>query len=293
MSSAVVIATKGRAGVVAATVHSIRRAAPAIPILIIGTCPADIADVSVEGPTFPRVGPSGLTRQRNEGIRQAEKFAPGLIYFFDDDIELHPAYFEYVEAFMAARPGVVAGSGQVEADGHVTRAEAIRRLTRAAPGAEEQFRTAGRHWTLYGCNMFIRAAALRRVQFDERLPRYSWGEDYAISIALRRIGLVGRLNRALCVHLKDGGGRIDHRQLAFAMSSNVFYFHRAGCVHHHQAIATLRLLYLLAFRIPLLEVRRHRLTRMQTVQWWMGWIAAVREILSGRSRPENLAIRYP
>src|SRR5690606_23710434 len=231
------------------------------------------------------------TKQRNFGIRMARAFSPDVVYFFDDDIEVHRDYFNTVETLLEQRPDIVAGSGTTLADGNITREEARALVDRTDTPATDAFRIDGKHWTLYGCNMFMRASAFERVAFDERLPLYSWGEDYAISIALRSLGLVGRFNRALCIHLKTTGARLRPAHLAFSMSSNVFYFFRTGCTHTRGVTSIVRFFYVLTFWIPFAEVRRRRMTSVQTLQWWGGWLQAIGEMVTGRSRPENLLLR--
>lgn len=291
MRSAVILATKGRPAVVAATLESIGRVDPSRTIFVVGTCPEDLAAITPGANLHCVIGPTGLTRQRNFGVRLALATDPDLLYFFDDDIELHRDYFTAVEKLLTDRADVVAGSGTVLINGDVTRADARERLQDPPLPATEAFRSQGKHWILYGCNMFIRARAFDSVEFDERLPLYSWGEDYAVSIALRRLGLVGRLNSAFCVHLHDQSGRINWRQLAFAMSTNVYYFYRSGCVHRPGPMALVRLLFLLTIRIPVIEVRRRGVPVGARWNWWRGWLDAVGEILLGRSQPENLLRR--
>ena len=78
--------------------------------------------------------------------------------------------------------------------------------------------------------MIIRREAALEERFDETLPHYSFGEDYEMSIRLRRHGLVGRFSTGLLVHLKASSGRLNRKRLAWSTIANNWRFHTRFCL---------------------------------------------------------------
>ena len=288
---AVVIASKGRPEVLRETLGSVLaiRGEPQIVIVV-----PDAADLCGEISAEPRirtiVGPSGATVQRNAGIAALDLDALELVVFFDDDVEVHPEYLTRLGALLDAHPDIVGGSGHALRDGDISREEARAEVSRWQPSGEDFFRTEGKHWVLYGCNMFMRASALKEVRFDENLPSFAFAEDYEISIRLRRIGSVGRFNNAVCVHLRTPGGRVNLRRVSYAMIANNLYFLRKGSVHLPRGRAILRFLYLAFFFIPFVEfVRRSRgAPWREKLRWWEGCVRAWLDMLLGRCSPSRI-----
>ena len=291
MRSAIVIASKGRPAVLEETLASLLQLEGSPRIVVVVT---SAADLPAGRPGHPRIqtlmGHEGATFQRNAGIAALDLDALDAVVFFDDDVEVHPAYLTRVGTLLAARPDIVAGSGHMLRDGNVTREDARAEIARWRADGSDAFRAEGRHSTLYGCNMFIRAAALKHTRFDENLPSFAFAEDYEISIRLRRIGLVGRFNNAVAVHLKWPGGRVNLRRVSYAMIANNLYFLRKGSVPPPRSVAVLRFLYLALVRVPLIEfAQRCRHTDWRAkLAWWDGCGRAWLDMLTGRCQPSRI-----
>jgi GT2 family glycosyltransferase len=104
---------------------------------------------------------------------------------------------------------VVAMTGTLLADGNISR-EAARALVEqdATWTREPSLRDRGPHHVLYACNAVIRSRPLRQTLCDENLPLYSYGEDYELSLRLKKFGKVGRLSNAVGVHLQTQAARV-------------------------------------------------------------------------------------
>jgi GT2 family glycosyltransferase len=286
---AVVIASKGRPQILGATLESLRRLRGSPEVVVVVPAEADLCDLSAHPQIQTVVGPDGSTFQRNAGIAALNLGELDAVVFFDDDVEVHPDYLTRLAGLLDARPDIVAGSVRALRDGGLTREEARAEVAAWRVAEADHFRTTGKHWVLYGCNMFIRADALKAVKFDENLPSFAFGEDYEISIRLRRLGDVGRFNNAVCVHLKTPAGRVDPRRVSYAMIANNLYFLRKGSVHLSPGKARLRFLYLAFFQVPFVEFfRRCRGVPWRgKLQWWEGCARAWLDILRGRCTPRE------
>ncbi len=284
---AVVIASKGRPSILRDTIGSIQRLNGAPKIVVVVPRVTDSCELSAYPEIETIVGPDGATFQRNAGISALDLDNLDVVFFFDDDVEVHPEYLTRVSATMDAHPEIVAGSGRPLRDGGVTREEARSAVACWQATGENHLRTEGKHWVLYGCNMFMRAAVLKNVRFDENLPSFAFAEDYEISIRLSRIGIVGRLNNAVCAHLKTPANRVDLRRVSYAMIANNFYFLHKGSVHLPHRKARLRFLYLALIHVPFLEVLRkcRGMPWSSRIQWWEGCARAWIDIGRGHCTP--------
>lgn len=288
---AVVIASKGRPRVLGETLESIFRLHGDPRVVVVVPEAADLCEGMSSHPRIQIiVGPEGATVQRNAGIAALNLSKLEAVVFFDDDVEVHPEYLSRLAALLEACPEIIAGSGQALRDGDIMREEARSEVARWQPSDADHFRTEGKHWVLYGCNMFIRARALKDVQFDENLPSFAFAEDYEISIRLSRMGSVGRFNNAACVHLKSPGGRVNLRRVSYAMIANNLYFLRKGSVHLPRGRAILRFLYLAFFFVPFIEIARRcrGVPWRGRLQWWEGCLRAWLDMLLGRCAPSGI-----
>jgi GT2 family glycosyltransferase len=162
-----------------------------------------------------------------------------LLLFVDDDVELHRDYARFACELFASHPEIVAASGNVVVDASILRADAIGILAEAQIPRSD-FKSRGKDSVLYGCNMVLRRETALQERFDEALPLYSFGEDYEISIRLRRLGLVGRFSTERLVHLKEATGRLNRKRLAWSIMANNRYFIRKGSTHLPPHLAYLR-----------------------------------------------------
>ncbi len=288
---AVVIASKGRPGVLGETIESIHRLHGDPKVVVVVPSSADLCEgLAAYTDIQTIIGPDGATFQRNAGIAALNLDELDVVVFFDDDVEVHPEYLTRLGILMDARPDLIAGSGFALRDGNITRMEARSMIAYWQPVEADQFRTKGKHWVLYGCNMFLRAHVLKHVRFDETLPSFAFGEDYEISIRLSRIGSVGRFNNAACVHLRTPSGRVNLRRVSYAMIANNLYFLHKGSVHLPPGRARLRFLYLAFFNVPFVECSRrcYGMPWQCKLQWWKGCVRAWMDMLQGHCTPSGL-----
>jgi len=236
------------------------------------------------------VGPAGGSAQRNTAIRQVP-LNIRYIAFFDDDIELHPTYLEHAVSFLEKNPNVVAISGVMLADGNISRAAARALLERdrtwmSAPSLQDK----GRHHVLYACNAVVRTEYLRETFFDENLPLYSYGEDYELSLRLKRFGGVGRLSNAVGVHLKTQAARVSGKRYGYAMVANNWYFIQKGVCHLAAPWSYVRFALVIVLKRLCMNLGDALSGRLQRDPWGQihGNLLALMDIIWGRSSPKRI-----
>jgi GT2 family glycosyltransferase len=227
---AIVIATKDRPAILGKTLESIKRQRRPAEHVFVSVSSLKDAPAENDGVTV-LVGPAGGSAQRNTAIRQVPLDVK-YIAFFDDDVELHPSYLEQAVDYLEKNADVVALSGMMIADGNITREEAAALLDQDKTWmSNPSLRDHGPHHILYACNALVRAKPLRETMFDENLPLYSYGEDYDLSMRLKKFGRVGRLSNAIGVHLQTQAARISGKRYGYAMIANNWYFIQKGVTH--------------------------------------------------------------
>jgi GT2 family glycosyltransferase len=209
-----------------------------------------------------------------------------LLLFVDDDVELHRDYALCACELFAAHPEIVAASGNVLVDTAIPRARAITILAEARI-PEWMFKSQGRDSVLYGCNMMMRHEAALQERFDEALPLYSFGEDYEISIRLRRHGLVGRFSTGLLVHLKASSGRLNRKRLAWSIMANNWYFIRKGSTHLPLHLAYLRFAWTF-FYIGREQLQLDLREKNSEFPGTRGVLLAMKHLLTGKLHPGRL-----
>ena len=293
-SAAVIIASSGRPSVLSDTVASLHSQSYKITQLIIVTpreSDAERSTLSSYDATFV-VGPDGLTTQRNAGIRQLASDIDW-VAFFDDDLELHCDYLLEACRFLQRNPSVAALSGFLMADGNISREQA-RSLIFGYHGLSTKrvacFRNHGPLHMLYGCNMVIRRSLLDYECFDESLPRYSYAEDYDLSVRLMNYGHVGRFSRCVAVHLQHSGGRISGKSIGYSMIANNWYFLRKRVTHLSFPMNYIRFVLVIVFKRILLNGTAwiSRKTERDPRGQLQGNLLAVRDILIGKSSPSRI-----
>jgi len=199
---------------------------------------------------------------------------------------LHRDYARLACELFTSHPEIVAASGNVLVDASIPRAQAVGILAEARI-PESDFKSRGKDSVLYGCNMILRREAALQERFDEALPLYSFGEDYEISIRLRRRGLVGRFSTGLLVHLKETSGRLNRKCLAWSIMANNWYFIRKGSTHLPPHLAYLRFVWTFFYigREQLELDLREKNSRFPGTR---GILLAVTHLLTGKLRPERL-----
>jgi glycosyltransferase involved in cell wall biosynthesis len=288
---AIIIATKDRPEILAETLQSIRRqtrraACVYVSISSLGDVPPGDSARGV----IVLVGPAGGSAQRNTAIRQV---SPDVRYiaFFDDDIEIHPSYLERAVGFLEKNPDVVAISGIMLADGNISREAARVLLDQDATWmSDPSLRDRGRHHVLYACNAVVRSGPLRKTLFDENLPLYSYGEDYDLSLRLKKFGRVGRLSNAVGVHLQTQAARVSGKRYGYAMIANNWYFLQKGVCHIAAPWSYVRFVLIIVLKRLCINLRNAFSGRLQRDPWGQihGNLLALVDIICGRSSPKRI-----
>jgi GT2 family glycosyltransferase len=181
-----------------------------------------------------RIGPRGLTRQRNAIIDAATDC--DILVFFDHDFLPTPTYLAAIEQAFAAREDVVMVTGRVISDGIIgpgldaTEAGRILQMPLSNPPPDDGYLWLDEVETGYGCNMALRLAPARanHCRFDERLPLYGWLEDVDFSRQIRRYGRIVRTDAAWGVHLGTKHGRQSGIRLGYSQIANPIYLMQKG-----------------------------------------------------------------
>jgi glycosyltransferase involved in cell wall biosynthesis len=283
-SYSVIITSKDRPTTVTATIKTLlRQRHSAESILVVADKPSDLD--GLQNGCSSIIFPGALTAKRNAGVDNVP--APSsLLLFVDDDVELHQDYARFACELFAAHPEIVAASGNVLVDASIPRAHAVEILAEAKI-PESAFKSRGKDSVLYGCNMIIRREAALEERFDEALPLYSFGEDYEISIRLRRRGLVGRFSTGLLVHLRAPSGRLNRKRLAWSIMANNWYFIRKGSTHLPPHLAYLRFAWTF-FHIGREQLRLDLGERNSQFPGTRGVLLAIKHLLTGKLQPERL-----
>jgi GT2 family glycosyltransferase len=292
LKTAIVIATKARPQILAATLQSIRRQTLKAALTYVSGCsPEDIpTDMgNIEG-LVVLTGSVGGSLQRNVAIRHApaqiQYFA-----FFDDDMEIHPSYLQNAVSFLEHNPDVVAISGRLLADGNITREAAGALVEKDTTWRSDPWlRDRGAHHILYACNAVIRAEPLRQTLFDENLPLYSYGEDYELSLRLKTYGRIGRLSNAVGVHLQTRAARVSGKRYGYAMVANNWYFLKKGVCHLTAPWSYIRFLLVIVLKRLCLNLKDALSGKWQRDPWGQiqGNLLAVLDVVAGRSSPQRI-----
>lgn len=176
----------------------------------------------------------GLTRQRNSAAREVAGEA-SIVMYFDDDVEVHPAYCAKVLDVFEKNPNVVLATGGMVADGArhggIEREKCIELLEGIdinegieghKPEEIKKIKEA------HGSNMCVRKDVLLEEHFDERLPLYGWHEDTDFSIRCARHGDVILIKTAKVVHMGVPSGRISQHRFGYSQIVNPIYLWRKG-----------------------------------------------------------------
>jgi hypothetical protein len=265
-------------------------------------CPAkpeDCDEAVLERLPFPTQlvrGPIGLTNQRNTILSVCEN--NDVIAFFDDDFYADPAYLAEAEKLLLRRQDVVGITGRPVADGNLTPgiphqhalqilAEFGLHLQSRGSGAGERSAPDREYdvYSLYGCNMVMRMQPIRsaQLQFDPRLPLYSWLEDVDFTRRIASFGPLVGLDSMFGVHLAEKRGRTSGVRFGYSQVANPIYLMRKGTMAPSKAMAqTARNLArnLQRFAFPEEWVDRRGRVR--------GNLMAIVDLLRGRMRPENI-----
>jgi hypothetical protein len=163
------------------------------------------------------------------------------VVFVDD--EFYPAsdYLTRMEQIFQTEPDVVGMTGHVLADGStsagVAHEDALAILSQAACEANESSNVCD-VYNLYGCNMAVRMAPVRRndLRFDANLPLYGWLEDLDFTRQVGRFGRLVRCDSLTGVHLANKRGRSSGVRLGYSQISNPLYLMQKGTMAPTRAL---------------------------------------------------------
>jgi len=288
---AIIIATKDRLEILRETLQSIRRQTRLAAYVYVSVSSLEDAPSgnSTEG-LIVLVGPPGGSAQRNTAIRQVPLDVEYMV-FFDDDMELHPSYLENAVSFLEKNSDVVAISGMMIADGNISRETARALLEQDTTWTgDPSLRDRGRHHTLYACNAVIRSRPLRQTLFDENLPLYSYGEDYELSLRLKKFGRVGRLSNAVGVHLQTQAARVSGKRYGYAMIANNWYFLQKGVCHIAAPWSYVRFVLVIVLKRLWINLQNGFSGQLERDPWGQiqGNLVALVDIICGRSSPRRI-----
>lgn len=212
----VVIATKGRTGLLGETLASVFAAdpPPSEVLVVDGDEQRSAAAVVELSPARYLHSAPGLTVQRNRGIEAA---AGEVVVFLDDDVEVEPSIFaRLARAF--DEPDVVGATGRIDEaggrrfggkrslarrlifragrDGTMTSFGYPRRLQDEDRARDVEF--------MQGCLMSSRRDLAAEIGFDEQLPGYGLAEDEDFSYRLSRRGRLRFVPEAVVRHKNTG-----------------------------------------------------------------------------------------
>jgi hypothetical protein len=242
--TAVIIATRGRPGIVRALVTQLgEQSQPPEHIFVIGSTAGDVAGLNPgQANLTVRVGRPGSSPQRNDGLALAgSRFS--YVVFFDDDFVPSRFWLERMHMLFESRPGLIGLTGNVLADGTTTEgirlehAQAMVRMQDSRSAYSRFLREFGYGGNM-GCNMAFRASALRGAEFDERLPLYAWLEDADFRAQVEQRGSVLRADILWGVHLGHKMGRGRGLTLGYSQMANAAYLARKGTVPLSHLIKT-------------------------------------------------------
>ena len=237
----------------------------------------------------------GLTAQRNYAVRMSADDAPDVTVFLDDDIEIETGFLRKMLHLFEKQEDLIGVSAESLIGGlMVSRAKAATAIASLdeIPAGDLSVRSLGKHWSLHGCNMFIRTSILQKELFDEHLPLYSYAEDYDFSIRAARHGQVGRVAGVGFVHLTHSSGRISERRRGYSMVANNLYFLQKRVSHLPLIKAYLRFWIIIVLKETWVSFYRALCGRDADQIDYSGRVRgrlmAVKDILFGKCTPKDI-----
>ncbi|MBZ9793943.1 glycosyltransferase [Rhizobium sp. 3T7] len=225
----VIFATRGRPGIVSASVRHLLATQSLKPDAVIVSCvdASDAGDLAGHPDVTIITGPPGLAAQRNTALKHVR---PGTeaVAFFDDDFIADKNWLASAIQTFRDESQIVGFTGHVLADGikgpGISFQDAVDLVE-----AGEADATWSEPFSPYGCNMAFRFSAIGDVRFDERLVLYGWLEDRDFAAALAKGG--GRLVKsalAFGVHMGVKSGRVSGERLGYSQVINPLYMMTKG-----------------------------------------------------------------
>ena len=248
---------------------------------------ADVSDLTTQLPGIEIIyGTQGASAQRNRALSKIGG-SPEFIAFFDDDVEVEAHYMEELQSTYRQQSGVVMVNGANLAHDIYPAGTLTRELSRQL--IEDRLKNGLSNEnclptpTGYGCRMSFRGSLLGKVQFDERLPLYSFLEDYDFSLACRKFGNIVENPRALSVHIEVASGRTALKKRGYSEVVNPIYIARKNAVGLRRALWGAFWLTIRNGRVAAFTSERKR---------FQGNLVGWRKLLLGEVDPEYI-LRMP
>lgn len=234
------IATHGRPAIVAETLNRlVAQSVQPDRIIISVANRKDIDRVSRRAhPVEVVMCKRGLSGQRNTILARLDH--DDLLIMIDDDFLLAPEYCEKALDLFHRDPALAMATGEVIADGikgpGLTHTQAQVFLDQRPQVSNRQEYPV---YNCYGCNMVIRVktALEHGVQFDERLPLYSWLEDVDFSRQMAKYGKIVYSNTLQGVHLGTKTWRTPGVKFGYSQVANPIYLSSKGTMAISRATA--------------------------------------------------------
>lgn len=302
-SEAVVICTRNRPEELEQTLDSIAAHPPSVDLLLAVMYASDAEQRTrtrslVEGfDPLPSVHWSytdtpSLARQRNAALDRLPASVE-IVHFIDDDVTVHPGYFEALSAVLRSHSDVGGAGGVVvepmqEASSSST--EWLRRLfflshsdagrvlpsgyaTNAQSPRPSEARSLRKTEWLSGCSSSYRRTLMERHRFDEVLTGYSMLEDLDLSYRIHQQARLVVQPEARLTHRRAPRNRFDAERYGRALT-----VHRRWFVEKHFDTPSARLAYWWSLVGRLLAILassdRHRPAALR------GLLRGVRTVLS-------------
>lgn len=284
--TAVVVATRGRPEVVAATVRHLLSQQTYTPDAVIISCVhlGDAGELVNDNGVTVVTGPPGLAAQRNTALLHLPP-STEIVAFFDDDFIADKDWLRAAAETFRDESQVIGFTGRLVADGingaAIAFDEGIRRVAMASPAEWSWIEP----YSPYGCNMAFRVSAIGSTRFDERLVLYGWLEDRDFAAAIAKKG--GRLVKsaeASGLHMGVKGGRVAGDRLGYSQIVNPIYMMIKGTMSLKRVITHIGGNMLSNFaRAARPEPFVDRRGRVR------GNVIAIFDVLRGKIQPERAA----
>lgn len=235
--TAVIVSTRGRPDIVRSLVEQLaEQTRPPDHVFIIASSADDVAKLDQDMAQLTvRIGRTGSSFQRNDGLALAgSDFS--YIVFFDDDFVPSRFWLERMANIFESRPDIAGLTGAVLADGTRTAGIPLDEAREMVRGRDVDPDRAGllleefAYGSNVGCNMAYRYSAIRGISFDERLPLYAWHEDSDFRGQVEKRGTVARAGSLWGVHLGHKQGRGRGVTLGYSQIANAYYLAKKGTV---------------------------------------------------------------
>ncbi|MGV1760054.1 glycosyltransferase [Rhizobium sp. A22-96] len=287
---AVIVATRGRPGIVSATVRHLLATQTLKPMAVIVSCPdiADAGDLVGHQEVTVVTGAPGLTSQRNTALLSLPEDCE-IVAFFDDDFLADKKWLAAAARAFRDDHQIVGFTGRVLADGvggpGIGFEEALRLVDAAKPSDWAWIEP----YSPYGCNMAFRVESLGETRFDERLVLYGWLEDrdFAATLA-KRGGRFVKSAEAFGVHMGVKSGRVSGERFGYSQIVNPIYMlskgTMSGAMVANHIFCNMAMNFARAARPEPFVDRRGRLR---------GNLIAIVDLLRGHLQPERAAGLQP